>query len=197
MALWLVRCRRSCAFAPRAAVCVFFLLGGLLVRTASTGNIHALVIALLVWGVPRRSGPIWVGVAASLKVAPLMYVLVYLRRREYGNVVLALLTFAVLMAPILLYNLSDYPTDVGDSLSLLSLYGVIPWAVGAFAAGIVAWLLASGRFAWPATSAATIAAIPRLDYYDLTYLLVGLPHEGSAVTPESRSQATVAAPRVL
>ena len=158
-----------------SAICLLFLLGGLVLRTASTGNVHVLVIASLVWGAHRRSGPLWVGVAASLKLAPLAYVLVYLGRREWRNATLAIGTFVVLTAPILLYSLANYPVDPGESLSLLSIAGPVSWALAALAAAGAAVALARGRFAWPAASVAAIAAAPRLDYYDLTYLLVGLP----------------------
>ena len=168
-ALWPLARMRSVA-----AVCLLFLLGGLLIRTASTGNVHVLLIAALVWGLPRRSGPLWVGMAASLKIAPLAYVLVYLGRRQWRDAVVALAVCAVLFAPALLYDLSTYPADPGESLSLLSLLGPIPWLTVAAVAALVALFVARSRLGWAAGSAAAIAATPRLDYYDLTYLLVGL-----------------------
>lgn len=169
VALWPLARMRSVA-----GLCLLFLLGGLLVRTASTGNVHVLLIAMLVWGLPRRSGPLWVGIAASLKFAPLAYLLVYAARREWWKAGAGFLAFAVLTAPALLYNIRDYPTDPGQSLSLFSLLGPIPWLVVAVLAAGAALLLARGVFGWSSASVAAIAATPRLDYYDLTYLLVGL-----------------------
>jgi len=157
-----------------AAVCLAALLGGLLVRTASTGNVHALLVAMLVHGVPRRSGPIWIGVAASLKVAPIAYVLVYLGRREWRRAALASAVTAVLVAPALLYDLSGYPTDPGESFSLLSLAGPVPWAALAALCVLGALALARTRWAWGAASVAVLSVIPRLELYSLTYLLVGL-----------------------
>lgn len=157
-----------------AAVCLAALLGGLLIRTASTGNVHALLVAALVLGVPRRSGPIWIGIAASLKFVPILYVLVYVGRREWRRAGVTLLVAAVLLAPALLQDLRGYPGDPGDSLSLLSIAGPIPWAVLALICAGVAVVRAPGRHAWAAASVAVLAAIPRLQLYDATYLLVGL-----------------------
>jgi hypothetical protein len=157
-----------------AAICLAALLGGLLVRTASTGNVHALLVAALVVGVPRRSGPIWIGIAASLKFVPILYALVYLGRREWWHAGVAALVAAVLLAPALWQPLGGYPADPGASLSLLSIAGPIPWAALALACAMVAVRLARGRHAWAAASVAVLAAVPRLQLYDATYLLVGL-----------------------
>lgn len=162
-----------------AAICLAALAGGLLVKTASTGNVHALLIALLVWGTGRRSGPFWIAPAASLKFAPIAYALVYAGRREWGRAIATLLLAVALVAPVLLYDLSEYPTDAGGSLSLLSIAGPVPF-VALAALGVVAALaLARTRFAWGAASVAVLLLIPRLDLYGLTYLLVGL----TAVSP--------------
>jgi hypothetical protein len=157
-----------------AAVCLAALLGGLLIRTASTGNVHALLVAALVVGAPRRSGPIWIGIAASLKFVPILYALVYVGRRQWRRAGVALLVTVVLLAPALLQDLRGYPADPGDSLSLLSFAGPVPWAVLALICAGVALALARGRHAWAAASVAVLAAIPRLQLYDVTYLLVGL-----------------------
>jgi glycosyl transferase family 87 len=157
-----------------AAICLAALLGGLLMRTASTGNVHALLVAALVHGIPRRSGPIWIGLAASVKIAPIAYALVYAGRREWGRAGLALAVTVLLFAPALLYDLRAYPIDPRDSFSLLSIAGLVPWAAGACVAVLVAFGLARTRHAWAAASLAVLALIPRLDLYGLTYLLVGL-----------------------
>lgn len=157
-----------------AAICLAALLGGLLVRTASTGNVHALLIAGLMYGTPRRSGPIWIGIAASLKFVPIAYALVYVGRGEWRRAGVTALVSAALLAPGLLYDLSGYPADPGQSLSLFSLAGPVPWAALAIVCAAVAVRLARGRHAWAAASVAVLAFIPRLQLYDLTYLLVGL-----------------------
>jgi hypothetical protein len=157
-----------------AAIAVAALMGGLLVKTASTGNVHALLIAALVWGIPRRSGPVWIGLAASVKVAPIAYTLVYLGRRQWGRAAVAVGVAAVLWAPALLYDLSGYPTEAGASLSLLSFAGPILFGLGVALAAVAALRLANTRYAWLGASTTVVAALPRLDYYDLTYLLVAI-----------------------
>ena len=133
---------------------------------------HALVIAALVWGTPRWSGPASIGVTASLKIAPIIYALIYIGRRQWGRLILSVAIAAFLWAPALLYDLENYPTDPGDSFSALSLVGPVPWLllVGIFAVGAIAF--ARTRHAWVAGSVAVISAVPRLALYDLTYLLV-------------------------
>jgi hypothetical protein len=172
-----------------AAICLVALLGGLLVRTASTGNVQALLVAALVYGVPRRSGPIWIGLAASLKIAPIAYALVYAGRREWSRAALSVAVAGILFAPALLYDLSGYPTDPGESFSLLSLAGPVPWTAVAVAAVLGAIALARSRLAWGAASVAVLSLIPRLELYGLTYLLVGLgrPYPPSRATNRSAS----------
>jgi len=177
-----------------AAICLAALMGGLLVRTASTGNVHALLIAALVYGLPRRSGPIWIGLAASLKFVPLGYALVYAGRGEWRRAATVAVVTAILLAPTLLYDLSGYPTAPGNSLSLLSLVGPIPWAVVALIFAAAALFLARTRFAFLAASTAVLAAIPRLALYDLTYLLVRA--DGSSATEQSRRTTRRAASSV-
>jgi hypothetical protein len=161
-----------------ASICLATLMGGLLFKTASTGNVHALLIAGLVHGVARRSGPITVAISASLKFAPIALVLVYVGRREWRRAAIATAITAVLVLPALFYDLTNYPADAGESLSLLSIAGPLPFALVAVLAVLIAVRLAVTRFRWLAASAAVLSLIPRLDFYGLTYLLVGDPREG-------------------
>jgi hypothetical protein len=157
-----------------AAACLAALMGGLLVRTASTGNVHALLIAALMYGLPRRGAPVWIGIAASLKFAPIAFALVYLGRGEWKRAAISALVTALLVAPALLYDLSAYPLDPGRGFSLLSIAGPVPWAVVALAFAVGAVVLARGGHAWLAASVAVLAGIPRLQLYDLTYLVACL-----------------------
>ncbi len=159
-----------------AASCLAALFGGLLVRTASTGNVHALLIAGLVLGAQRRSGPLWIGIAASLKLVPIIYVVVYVGRREWRQAAVVVATATALLAPALLYDLGHYPLELGSSLSLLSIAGPLPWTAVALGFAGMAVTLARRRHGWVAASVAVLAAIPRLELYDLTYLLTGLNH---------------------
>ena len=152
-----------------AAVALLFLMGGLLVRTASTGNVHALLVAWLVWGVERRSGPAWIALAASLKAAPIALVAVYLGRRQWARAAVCAALTAALIVPMLGYDLSGYPAQPGESFSLLSLAGPAWW--GVVAAATLAATIA--RPTWLVGTVAVLAALPRLLLYDLTFLLVG------------------------
>lgn len=157
-----------------AALCLAAALGGLLVRTASTGNVHALLIAGLVHGIQGRGGPVWIGVSASLKIVPIGYALVYVGRREWRKAVIAVAVTVLLAAPALFYDLSHYPADLGRSFSLLSIAGPAPWVLAALVFAGLAITLARGRKRWVAATGAVLAASPRLALYDATYLLVGL-----------------------
>jgi Glycosyltransferase family 87 len=160
-------------FRSVAGVCLAALMGGLLIRTASTGNVHPLVIAALVWGVPSRRAPIWIGVTASLKVVPLAYVLIYLGRREWTSAATGLAVAGVLWLPALLYDLGSYPVEPGETFSLLQIGGPVVWAVAALTAGLATIGLARTPYRWLAGSVTAIAALPRLALYDLTYLMTG------------------------
>jgi hypothetical protein len=156
-----------------AGICLAGIMGGLLLRTATTGNVHALLVAGLLTGLSGRSGPIWIGLAASLKVAPIAFVLLYLGRREWGRAAAAVAVTTALWAPAMLYDLSSYPRTVGDSISILSWAGVWPWMLVALLASAFAIGLARTRYGALAASVATLAVLPRLLIYDLTWLLVG------------------------
>jgi len=160
-----------------ATICLAALLGGLLVRTASTGNVHPLLIATLMYGVPRRAGPVWIGVAASLKFAPIAYALVYVGRGEWRRAAVSVLVAAVLVAPALLYDLTNYPIAARNGLVLVSIPGLLPWAVVALLCAGAAIALARSRYASVSASVAVVASIPRPLLYDLTYLLVALGSE--------------------
>ena len=149
---------------------VFF--APILVGISAVGNIHPLVIAPLVWTVERRSGPTWVGVAASLKIFPILFALVYLGRREWLRAAVALGVTAVLWAPALLYDLSNYPIVAGRAVSLYSVpiayFPVVGIAIGATLA------LARTRFGWLTAAVTVTLALPRLFVYDVTMVMVGV-----------------------
>ncbi len=144
----------------------------ILVGISAVGNVHALVVAALVWGVERRSGPLWIALAASLKAVPILLALVYLGRRQWWRAAATLALAAALVAPALLYDLSGYVTSTGQAGMLVELpvlFGVI--VAGACAATL--WL-ARGRHAWLAAATTVVLATPRFFVYDVTYLLVGV-----------------------
>ena len=159
----------------RAWVAVAFF-APILVGISAVGNVHPLLVAPLVWSVERRSGPLWIGVAASLKVFPILFALVYLGRGQWLRATAAVATGAILWAPALLYDLRGYATEAGQAASLISV--PILWAVVVGAAIGVTLRLARGPFGWLAAAASVVLALPRLFVYDVTYLMVGARRSG-------------------
>ncbi len=161
------------------AISLAGLTGGLLLLIDSTGNVHALLIAALVFGAARSSGPLWIAVAASLKVVPILYMLVFLGRREWRRAAITLLLGLVLVLPMLAFDLRLYPTDPGE-LSF-SLFNRLPvaWFVLTTLAALATVLAATRRtpYAWLAASVAAVLALPRLWTYDFTFLAVGLAED--------------------
>lgn len=157
-----------------ARVAIAVLAGQTLAETAMFGNAHPLVVASLVWTVGRRSFPAWVGVAASIKLVPLAFALVWAGRREWSKVVVAVGVAALLFAPILLFDLTNYPTDPGTGL--LSLYSVSPMLWGAVAVASLAatiWLAVRGsRYAWAAAALLMFLGPPRVVLSYLAFLVV-------------------------
>ncbi len=154
------------------AAVAFFL--PILVGISGIGNVQPLMVAALVLGMERRSGPIWIAMAASLKAVPILFVLTYLGRGEWRRALLAGLITALLVAPMLLYDLSAYPTSAGAA----ALFGD-PVLYGAVvAAGILVIIrLAESKYAWLASATTVVLAVPRVFVYDMTFVLAALPAE--------------------
>jgi hypothetical protein len=147
----------------------------ILIGISAVGNVHALLIAALVHGVHRRSGPLWIALAASLKIFPILLVGVYAGRREWGRVAASLALTAVLWTPALWYDLRGYATDAGQAASLVMI--PILWGMVIVGALVVTARLAPGRYAWLAGATAVAVSLPRLFVYDVTYLLLGATPE--------------------
>jgi hypothetical protein len=156
-----------------ARVALAALAGQTLVETAMFGNAHPLVVALLVWTVGRRSFPAWVGVATSIKLVPLAFALVWAGRRRWAKTGVAAGVATLLFAPILLFDLANYPTDPGTGL--LSLYSVSPILWGAVAVASLAatiWLAVRGsRYAWVAAALLMFLGPPRVVLSYLAFLV--------------------------
>jgi hypothetical protein len=60
----------------------------------------------------------------------------------------------------------------------------VPWAAVAALCVLGALALARTRWAWGAASVAVLSLIPRLAFYSLTYLLVGLNARSSRATSQ-------------
>jgi hypothetical protein len=143
----------------------------ILIAISASGNVHALLVASLVHGAERRSGPLWIAIAASLKAVPLLLALVYLGRRQWVRGVVTVLFTALLVAPALLYDLSHYPSEAGGAGLLI---GWLPLYAGVAIAGVTASLLLSRTpYGWLASATTGALALPRFFTYDVTFLLVG------------------------
>jgi len=147
-----------------------------LLSLVQVGNIQPLVLAMLGFGISRRTGPGWIGIAASLKGVPLVFGLVYLARREWVRLSASIAVTAILLAPTLLYDLSGYTTDPGRSFSLYYYVSPTAWLVAAAAASVLALVLAIRRspYVWVAAALAVMLLSPRTHVTYATFLVVGL-----------------------
>jgi len=146
----------------------------ILIGISAIGNVHPLLIAALVHGVERRTGPLWIALTASLKAVPLAFALVYLGRGEWRRFLVAIGLTAALVAPAFLFyggQLGNYVTTPGDA-ALLSAWPPLFIAVAA-AASLGAVRIARSRYAWLAASLTAALALPRFFVYDVTFLLPG------------------------
>jgi hypothetical protein len=154
----------------------------ILIGISAVGNVQALMIAWLLHGVERQSGPLWIALAASLKVTPILLAAVYAGRRQFGRVAVTLVLAALLWAPALLYDLSGYVTSAGQAASLIQMPLLYVVVTGALV--ILTLAFAAGRFGWLAGSVATVVALPRLFVYDVSFLMLGtLPVTGRDAEP--------------
>ena len=150
------------------------LLGPALFAVSAGGNVQALMLLPLIGWPAKRSGPIWVGLAASLKFTPILLALVYLRDREGARAAVTAGIAAILVLPAmpmgLLHASSSIQLGWGDSILATSavLYALVG---GASAAAVFA---VPRRFAPLAAATASVLALPRLFVYDATLLLAGL-----------------------
>jgi len=159
-----------------AGTAAFSLFAPIQLEAAVFGNVQPLLVLMLLWGVERRSGPLWIAIGASLKAVPLLLALVYASRGEWRRAGLAVALTALLAAPALLFDLSNYPTQAGPGqISLTAVAGQLYLAVAITMLGIT-FVAARGRsrFAWLAGAGAMMAALPRLLPYEIGFLLVGL-----------------------
>jgi hypothetical protein len=151
------------------------LLASLLLWSASSGNVQPLIVAVLVHGIARRSGPVWIGAAASLKIFPLFYALVYLGRREWLRLFAAVAVGAILWAPALLVDLTHFQGGVADSPNPAFEVSPVAYCLIVLTAAGATLLTAQrhSRYAWIAAAAGLFAILPRVSLIDLTHLAVG------------------------
>ncbi|MGI8828876.1 MAG: hypothetical protein ACR2I5_03770 [Candidatus Limnocylindria bacterium] len=140
---------------------------------SAIGNVQPLIVAALVLGVDRRSGPLWIAATASLKAVPIILVLTYIGRRQWDRAALAVGLTGLLVAPMLLYDLSHYPASAG--VAGLIPGGPIPYVTALLAGTIISVVKARSPFGWLSSATTAAVAIPRFFVYDLTFLMVALP----------------------
>jgi hypothetical protein len=162
---------------PRVATLALalMLLPILLFSSARSGNVQPLLVAGFVVGLERRWGPFAIAAAASLKAFPLALALVYLGRGEWRRFAAALLLTALLVAPMLIFDLSRYTVD-GPRAG--TLYDISPllWAAPVLGLVVVTILLArrGSAHAWLAGATTVVVGLPRMLSYDITFLLAGI-----------------------
>jgi hypothetical protein len=144
------------------------------------GNVQPLLIAALMFGSRGRGGPLVVAACASLKVVPILMVLVDIRRGELKRAAITLGIFAVLVAPMLLHDLSGYSTAVGPrQLSLAQVWPGL-WLAVALLSVLATIVLGRSRYRWLAAGVAMVLTLPRLLTYELSFLMVGMIEERRA-----------------
>ena len=159
---------------PGTAAVALFL--PLQVQGAMFGNVQPLLVLMLLWGVERRSGPLWIALGASLKAVPLLLALVYAGRGEWRRAGLAVLLTAVLVVPAFLFDLSGYSTQPGPgNMSLISVASWLYVAV-ALVSLVLAFVAARSPYRWVAGALTMIAVLPRFLTYEISFLLVGAAH---------------------
>ena len=72
-----------------AAIALAALLGSFLAETAMFGNVHPAVVALLVVAARSRWMPVAVGIATSIKLVPILFILPWARVGGWGKTVVA------------------------------------------------------------------------------------------------------------
>ncbi len=147
------------------------LLGPFLAEASIHGNVQPVIVAALLRTVDGRAGPVAVGVSASLKGFPLVYAVRYAVLGEWRRCMVAVAVALVLTAPMLLFDLSHYPLSAGP-LTGLWLISPVAWAAGAVVGLAALVRFSRGPGGWFAASFALVMVMPRLLYYDMTYLLV-------------------------
>jgi hypothetical protein len=154
-----------------------------LIGISAIGNVHPLMVAWLVLGLERRTGPFWIALAASLKAAPLFLVLAYVARRQWWRAAITLVLTALLVAPVLLYDLSGYTSDPGDAGILIGVPVLFVAAIAAAAS--VTWALGRTPYVWLGAATTAVMALPRFFVYDITLLMAAVPWRG----PEEESSS--------
>jgi hypothetical protein len=177
-----------------AAITLALLMGGLMVSNLPAANVTPLVVGALVVGLRSRAGPILLGLAASLKLFPLVLLAGYLAERRWLAAVVATAMTAVPWLSLLAFDLRLYlemgsPTFYVGGISLFAVSPLLWLPVAAATAAIVVWLAFRGSpWTWLAAGAAIPLAVPRVWLPDAAYVLVGLVALPALVARRTRAR---------
>lgn len=141
----------------------------LFIGNVAAGNIQPVLITALYFGLHTRWGPAIVGIVASLKIAPILFILPWIARREWQKVSIAVGVFVVLLAPAAIFERPPVMYEAG-MFSLIDISPVV-WIGVVLVTVAVAYRLGQTRWAWVAAGAAVIAAFPRVLNLDFSFLL--------------------------
>jgi len=178
----------GCLWPLRSSPAAVLVLGAMTFQGVWYGNVQSVMLAPLVYRIDRRDGPIWIGIAASLKATPILLALIYAGRGEWRRAAVAASLTALLVAPIIF--IGGYPLRSDAMFSLFDL-APIAWAGLAAASVIGALLFARTRYAGFVAGLAVIASLPRFLMYDIGMLLAGsgtpsvaVQNAGNSARPE-------------
>lgn len=146
---------------------------------AAFGNVQPLLVLALLWGAPCRSGPVWIALGASLKGVPLVLAVVYAGRGEWKRALVTVALTAILVLPMLLFDLSGYSTKIGSGQMSTMQISPIVFGVVVLVAVAATYRYADTRYAWLVGSVATALALPRFLLYQISFVLIGLARDRS------------------
>jgi hypothetical protein len=156
----------------RAGVALASLVLSLLIGVSAGGNVQPLLVLALSRTRHRPSGPVWIALAASLKLTPALLILAYAAERTWRRALVAALLTSALLAPGLV--LGQF-REVSGGIDALALFGISPIAYGlSVAAACLAVFIVRRRYATLVASIAGVLALPRLFAYDITLVMVGV-----------------------
>lgn len=162
-----------------AALYLLMLFGPVLFYLSSSGNVQGLMLAVLVWTLPTRWAWAGIGLAASLKVVPILFALTLLAERRWWQAAGAVAFAAVLWLPVLWMGAESSTFDAGAA----RLLPLPVWALtSAIAVGVAGWLTyRQSKWTTLAAGVAAIASLPRFFMYDVTLLVPASDYAGRRV----------------
>jgi Glycosyltransferase family 87 len=163
--------------------------GPFVVWGASIGNAAPLMFATLALALPTRWAAVAIGFAASLKAFPILLVIPLLIQRRWRDVVIAFAVAVVLVAPMLLFDLTEYPVSSEGPQTIYNVLGPMAWLLTAAGAFALAVLYPS----WRSSGLAVMLANPRLQWYDFGYLLIGEPRHSKGGLPRMGTREATSA----